>query len=614
MKLASAFVRLPLRFDVERLAQEVRALPAEAWARHPTDYAGNSAARLISLNGEENDEMTGGWMQPTPHLQQSPYIQQVLASFGTVWTRSRLMKLAPGAQVPQHVDINYHWFRRVRVHIPVLTYPEVRFYCGDQSVHMAAGEAWIFDNWRSHRVENASAFERVHLVADTSGSSHFWRLVSLAGRGQPDQFLPYQAGRASSLRTERVNTYRVMPPAEIDQLLLDLAEETAATGDHPDAENAILRFRALLEAFCHDWRQLWSVHGDSDAGIPQFLRMVEAMREQGGNLAKQLVVHSNRRPIMEVLNARLMYSIDTAQRSLGAAATAVESNSQIGARAPRPQFDRPIFIVAAPRSGSTLLYETLECSPQLWTLGGEAHWLVEGIPQLRPGAQGVDSNRLGVEHVTAELRDSIPARIAQKLQDVAGRPWTPDDAARVRFLEKTPKNALRIPFFSSIFPDALFVFLWRDPRENLSSIIEAWRSRRWITYPALPDWDGPWSLLLPPEWRSLRGKPLPEIALHQWASTNTLIMNDLQALSPQRRLVVRYDDLLANPAAVVSGICRFADLALDTALQQRSVAALPYSRHTLTAPQPEKWRANAGLIEPLAAQYQTVWQRLQDFR
>ena len=33
-------------------------------------------------------------------------------------------------------------------------------------------------------------------------------------------------------------------------------------------------------------------------------------------------------------------------------------------------------------------------------------------------------------------------------------------------------------FRSSIaaFPDALFIFLWRDPRENLSSIIEAWRA------------------------------------------------------------------------------------------------------------------------------------------
>ena len=44
----------------------------------------------------------------------------------------------------------------------------------------------------------------------------------------------------------------------------------------------------------------------------------------------------------------------------------------------------------------------------------------------------------------------------------------------LRFLEKTPKNVLRIPFIERIFPDALYVFLWRDPRGNLASIMEAW--------------------------------------------------------------------------------------------------------------------------------------------
>ena len=88
------------------------------------------------------------------------------------------MRLAPGASVPQHADINYHWFTRVRLHIPIDYPEEVRFYCGEEAVHMAAGEAWLFDNWRLHRVENPSAHERIHLVADTSGSSSFWQFVA----------------------------------------------------------------------------------------------------------------------------------------------------------------------------------------------------------------------------------------------------------------------------------------------------------------------------------------------------------------------------------------------------------------------------------------------------
>ena len=177
MKLDQPFYRLPVRFDVQRLREEVAAQPAAAWDRHPNDIKGNRSLRLISVNGGENDDVDGV-MLPTPHLTQSPYLQQVLASFGVVWSRSRLLKLEPFAGVPQHADINYHWFNRVRLHIPIVTHANVSFVCGDDAVHMAEGEAWIFDNWRLHRVENPVDAERIHLVADTAGSASFWRFVT----------------------------------------------------------------------------------------------------------------------------------------------------------------------------------------------------------------------------------------------------------------------------------------------------------------------------------------------------------------------------------------------------------------------------------------------------
>ena len=92
MRLAKPFYRLPVRFDAERLRAEVDALPSTAWAAHPNEIEGNSSVRLISANGGENDEVSGV-MLPTAHLQQCPYMLQVLASFGVVWSRSRLMRL-----------------------------------------------------------------------------------------------------------------------------------------------------------------------------------------------------------------------------------------------------------------------------------------------------------------------------------------------------------------------------------------------------------------------------------------------------------------------------------------------------------------------------------------
>ena len=176
MRLPRPFYRLPVRFDAARLQAELEALPDTAWARHPKEFEGNASIRLISVDGAENDGMRGV-MRPTPHLQACPYVRQVLASFGVVWSRSRFMRLSARSNVPEHADTSYHWFHRVRLHIPVITWPEVTFSCGDESVHMAAGEAWLFDNWRRHSVVNPTDHDRVHLVADTFGNSRFWQYV-----------------------------------------------------------------------------------------------------------------------------------------------------------------------------------------------------------------------------------------------------------------------------------------------------------------------------------------------------------------------------------------------------------------------------------------------------
>jgi LPS sulfotransferase NodH len=268
-----------------------------------------------------------------------------------------------------------------------------------------------------------------------------------------------------------------------------------------------------------------------------------------------------------------------------------------------------VFIVAAPRSGSTLLFETLAVTPQLVTLGGEAHWLVETNPALRPGAPDIDSNRLDATRATPSVATDIDRMLTKRMVDAAGKPIALQPG--MRWLEKTPKNALRIPFFDRLFPDALFIFLWRDPRENLSSIIEAWKAGRWITYPMLKDWDGPWSMLLPPAWRELKGRPIEEIAAAQWERTNHIALQDLRTLPGDRWTSVRYADLLADPRATVGRICRFAGIEFDDALAARAGAPLPPSRHTLTQPAPDKWRVNEDAVLRVLPQVEATWRELE---
>lgn len=600
MRLPRPFYRLPVRFDVLRLAAEVSRVPASAWAPHPNEIDGNSSVRLISVEGGENDGVAGR-MLPTPHLLAAPYIRQVLASFGVVWSRSRLMRLAPGAVVPLHADIDHHWFSRVRVHIPVQTHPDVAFYCGSERVHMAAGEAWLFDNWRLHRVENLTTVERIHLVADTSGTAPFWRFAAQFETPVTQwRQHTFDSEADPQLMTESNTPEEIMPAAEVQMLLRDLGSELVAIDSSAASSSAVATYQMLLEDFCHDWRQLCALHGQRGDGLADFQSACEALRAGSRQVGQRLVMRTNQVSAHQVLEARVLRHLF--------ATTSAPGTVETTARRSAPSLRTPIFIVSAPRSGSTLLFETLAAHRSLATLGGEAHWLVEGLAELRPGAAATDSNRLTAAAMTPAVGEQLRAAIRERLQDSAGQPLRDRE---LRFLEKTPKNALRIPFFQRLFPDARFIFLWRDPRENISSIIEAWRSGRWVTYPDLPGWDGPWSLLLPPQWQLQRGRPLPEIAAWQWDSANRCICDDLATLPRESWTVARYDELRDSAPATIRRLCDFLGIGVDDGLAERLAQPLPLSRQTLTPPARDKWLTNAGLIERILPAVENTWLRLQ---
>ncbi|MEG3124278.1 sulfotransferase family protein [Sphingomonas sp. GB1N7] len=255
----------------------------------------------------------------------------------------------------------------------------------------------------------------------------------------------------------------------------------------------------------------------------------------------------------------------------------------------RRRFDRPIFIVSSPRSGSSLLFQTLARAPDVFTIGGESHQLIEALPGLHPRLRGWSSNRLDAADATPALAEELSRRFYLSLRDRKGHPPT----GTVRLIEKTPKNSLRVPFLHAAFPDARFVFLYRDPRETLSSMIEAWTSGGFRTYPALPDWPAPpWSLLLVPGWRALAGRPLAEIVAHQWATTMTCLLDDLETLPPARIHALSYDALLAAPQRTVTVLCDGLELGWDATLGD----TLPLSPTVVSQPAPEKWRRDADAI------------------
>lgn len=309
MRLSRPFFQLPVLFDAGRLQAEVAALPVEAWVPHPDGVPGNSAARLISAGGRETDSVHGH-MLPTRWLEGMPYTRQVLAGFGVVWGRSRLMRLAPGVGVPEHADINYHWHTRVRMHIPVFTRPQVRFHCDGQCVHMAAGEAWVFDNWRRHHVENTADADRIHLVADTSGTAAFWQFA--CGEAPPREqwrTVGWNPGANAQLLTERNERMMVMPAGEVQYLVEDLCRELTVARDSADARERAARFAMVMENFVFDWRQLCALHGMEGRAIADFLRLAQAVHEAARQNADGLVMQANGASALLVLEKRVLQNL-----------------------------------------------------------------------------------------------------------------------------------------------------------------------------------------------------------------------------------------------------------------------------------------------------------------
>lgn len=310
MRLTRPFLKLPLQFDAAALEREVRALPHSAWVPHPTGFEGNEAVRLVTAGGRETDDLDGE-MAPTEQLQAMPYARQIMGEIGGVWGRSRLMGLRAGGEVPLHVDSHYYWRTHWRIHIPVITSPQVLFSCGPETVHMKPGECWLFDSFRWHRVVNGGSEQRVHLVLDTVGGGTFWDHVDAAQRGAPVRTIAPQADSEPELRFERINSPIVMSPWE---MRVHIAFIASFAEPHPLLEPVMRR----IERFADDWAAVWTQFETHAAGWPSYEQLLSAVKRDLVALGAPALQLRNKLPLLQVLDhIVLVMAMDGAAAQMG---------------------------------------------------------------------------------------------------------------------------------------------------------------------------------------------------------------------------------------------------------------------------------------------------------
>lgn len=272
----------------------------------------------------------------------------------------------------------------------------------------------------------------------------------------------------------------------------------------------------------------------------------------------------------------------------------------------RPAVDRPIFIVGAGRSGSTLFHTLFAQHPQLawqsplcnlfpaWPglnrgVLHAAHWPLIGklvTRNLRPGERYAywehychgfarPCRDLLAADVTPLHRWTLPPALAQLTT-----------ARRRRVLIKLT-GWPRIGFLHALFPDAKFIHVYRDGRAVAASLLAVgfWRG-----------WGGPagWGFgELDPAQRAAwerHGKSFVALAGIQWQRTMAAMDAAVGDLRPNNFLSVRYEDFVTDPVGHFRQVAAFCELdwpaRFEHSLRQRHLhTANDKWRETLTAAQ-----------------------------
>ncbi len=165
-------VRLPRTYDVERLRQDLQVLRDVQGAPQPGPYhAGEwTGIALHSMGGKDSVFPSAAGMdsyQETENLKRTPYFKYVLDDLKCPKEVVRILFLPPGGYIKDHFDFHTSFqFGLLRLHIPIITHPDVIFKIDGQRMIWNAGELWFGDFSRVHSVKNDSPVVRVHMVID----------------------------------------------------------------------------------------------------------------------------------------------------------------------------------------------------------------------------------------------------------------------------------------------------------------------------------------------------------------------------------------------------------------------------------------------------------------
>lgn len=167
-------LKLPFSFNPSALQNDLATLANDEWVPHfnTATYEGSwSGIALRSVGGRPTqlypDPTAQDKFADTEVLARCPTFRTVLETLECPLLSARLLRLDPHSHILEHRDYRLGYEDgEVRLHIPIVTHPDVTFFLAGQPIPMQVGECWYLNLNLPHRVENYSDIARVHLVVD----------------------------------------------------------------------------------------------------------------------------------------------------------------------------------------------------------------------------------------------------------------------------------------------------------------------------------------------------------------------------------------------------------------------------------------------------------------
>lgn len=161
-------------FSEKNLVADLEHFTSEDWISHyltqhhyiQGDY---HVAPLYAANGDPQAYKDFVSKQsPTSLLGRTPYFQKVLSSFKCEFARVRVMRMAAGTVLAEHLDQMdlRSKIQLARFHVPIVTNPDAYFIFSGERMHMNPGECWYVEAALPHGAGNLGKEARIHLVID----------------------------------------------------------------------------------------------------------------------------------------------------------------------------------------------------------------------------------------------------------------------------------------------------------------------------------------------------------------------------------------------------------------------------------------------------------------